>query len=77
MLMVDGVLYKSTGEQVPCELDESVMETVSSYTDTEPTENRQQNFGRSYTTVYGMTADGLMVMTDHEWVRFGPVEQAE
>lgn len=77
MLMVDGVLYKTTGEPVPVELDESVTETVSSYTDTEPTEDGQQNFDRSCTVIYGMTSDGLMVMTDHEWVRFVPVEQAE
>lgn len=77
MLMVDGVLYKSTGEQVPGEPDERVIGTVSSYTDTEPTEDGQQNFDRSCTAEYGMNADGLMVLTEHEWVRFEPVEQVE
>lgn len=74
MLMVDGVLYQSTDEPVPVEMDKSVIETVSSYTDTEPTEDGQTNFDRSCTTEYGMTADGLMVLIDHEWIRFVPVE---
>ena len=77
MLMVDGVLYKSTGRQVLGEVDESATETVSSYTDTEPTEDGQQNFDRSCAVEYGMTADGLMVTVDHELVRFEPVETAE
>lgn len=75
--MVGGVLCKSTGKQVPGELDESVMETVSSYTAAEPAEDGQQNFGRSWATLYGMTSDGLLVMMDHERVRFEPSEQSE
>ncbi len=77
MLMVDGVLYQSTSEPVPVEMDESVIKTVSSYTDTEPTEDGQTNFDRSCTTEYGMTSDGLMVLIDLEWIRFAPVERAE
>lgn len=74
MLMVDGVLYQSTGEPVPVELDESVIRSAVSYTDTEPAEDGQQNFDRACAVEYAMTADGLMVLLDHEWVRFDPVE---
>lgn len=77
MLMVDGVLYRSTGEPAPAEVDESVIETVGPYTDAEPKEDGQQNFDRSCAAEYGVTSDGLMVMLDHEWVRFEPAEQPE
>lgn len=74
MLMVDGILYQSTGEPAPVEPAESVIRSVGSYTDTEPAEDGQQNFDRACAVEYAMTSDGLMVLLDHEWVRFDPVE---
>lgn len=72
-IMVDGTLYWSTDTPIPAEVDESVIRTVTSYTDTVPEEDGQTNFDRDLTTRYAMTGDGLLVQMDGEWVLFDPV----
>lgn len=76
-LMVDGVVYVSTGEAVPAEVDPGVIRTVGSYTDTMPIRDGQANFDRDLSCQYAMTSMGLLVMLDHEWVRFEPLEEGE
>ncbi len=72
-IMVDGVLYWSTGTPVPGEPAEEAIRTVTGYTDTVPEEDGQTNFDRDLTTWYAMTDLGLVVLMDHEWVLFDPV----
>ena len=72
-IMVDGLLYWSTGTPVPGEPDPSIIQTVTSYTDTQPEEDGQTNFDRGLTTRYAMTDLGLVVLIDHEWVLFDPI----
>ena len=72
-IMVDGLLYWSTGAPVPGEPDPSIIQTVTSYTDTQPEEDGQTNFDRGLTTRYAMTDLGLVVLIDHEWVLFDPI----
>ena len=72
-IMVDGLLYWSTDTPVPGEPDPSIIQTVTSYTDTQPEEDGQTNFDRGLTTRYAMTDLGLVVLIDHEWVLFDPI----
>lgn len=72
--MVDGVLYHSTGRQLPGEVDESAVLGTTSYTDGTPTEDGQANFSPDTGVEYAMAADGLVVCVDHEWTLFVPEE---
>ncbi len=72
-IMVDGVLYWSTETPILGEVDESVIRTVTSYTDGQPEEDGQTNFDRDLTTRYAMTRDGLVVQIEGEWILFDPV----
>ena len=76
-LMVDGVVYVSTGEEVSAEVDPGVIRVVSSYTGTMPTWDGQANFDRDLSCQYAVTSVGLLVKFDHEWVRFEPLEEGE
>jgi len=70
-IMVDGVVYRSTGNPVPGEPDPSVIRTSGSYTDGEPVEDGQNNFSRE-SVQYAQTDLGVVVLMDHEWVLFTP-----
>lgn len=72
-IMVDGVVYWSTGTPLAVEVDEDDVRTASSYTDGQPEEDGQTNFDRDLTTRYAMTDMGLVVLIDQEWVLFDPV----
>ena len=72
-IMVDGAVYRSTGQVLVGEVDESaVLGQVSSYTDGVPAEEGQANFDRSLSARYARTADGLLVCLDGEWTLFQP-----
>ena len=75
-IMVEGVLYTSTGKQMPAEPDESailgVVESVvhgSGF----PTENGQANFpceGAKYARISDGTHEGILVVVNNEWTYF-------
>ncbi len=75
-IMADGVLYWSTGRQIPVEPDPGVIETSDSYTDGEPSENGQNNFSRESVS-YAQIDMGLAVLIDGEWVLFTPFPPEE
>ena len=72
-IMVDGVVYWSTGTPLAVEVDEGAVRTAVSYTDGQPEEDGQTNFDRGLTARYAMTDVGLVVLIDQEWVLFDPV----
>lgn len=72
-IMVDGVLYVSTGEPVPAEPDPGVIQTVVSYTSGVPEMDGQTNFSQDLSARYAMTGMGLLVLVDEEWILFEPV----
>ncbi len=47
MVMYEGALYKDSGKEFTGEIPEDATLETASYTDGEPSENRQQNFDRS------------------------------
>lgn len=47
MVMYEGALYKDSGKEFTGEISEDATLETASYTDGEPSENRQQNFDRS------------------------------
>lgn len=72
-LVVGGALYTSTGRPMPGEAAPSaILGTVRSYAEELPTEEGQSNFDWSCTAPYAETADGLVVLVDHEWTLFEP-----
>lgn len=71
-IMVDGVLYRSTGEPVPGEPDPNVIQTATSYTSGTPEMDGQSNIAPS--VQYAGTELGLVVLVEHEWILFTPVE---
>ncbi len=75
-IMADGVLYWSTGRQIPVEPDPGAIETSDSYTDGEPSENGQNNFSRESVS-YAQIDMGLAVLIDGEWVLFTPFPPEE
>jgi len=75
-LMADGILYWSTGRQIPVEPDPGAIETSDSYTDGEPSENGQNNFSRESVS-YAQIDMGLAVLIDGEWVLFTPFPPEE
>ena len=73
-IMVEGVLYRSTGRPVPGEVAEEAIRTVTGYTSGLPEVDGQTNFSPELSAQYAMTDLGLVVLMDHEWVLFEPVE---
>lgn len=71
-IMVDGVLYRSTGEPVPGEPDPAVIRTASSYTGGIPEEDGQSNIAPS--VQYAETDLGVVVLVEEEWILFEPAE---
>lgn len=76
-IMVDGILYRSTGRAVPAEPDPDAVKTVSSYTGGTPETDGQTNFSQDLTAQYAMIKIGqewkLVVLMESEWVLFEPV----
>ena len=75
-VMHEGVLYSTTGKQLPAEVDESAI--VGYVTSTVPlsqlpTENGQSNCG-NLGAPYAVTSDGFLVLVDHEWTLFEPAQ---
>lgn len=68
-IMVDGVLYWSTGAPVPVEPAPSVVRVSDSYTDGLPEKDGQNNFS-SESVEYAKIDMGVVVLLDHEWVLF-------
>lgn len=76
-VMVDGVLYWSTGKAVSGEVDESTARPVTSYTSALPEADGQSNFSQDLSAKYAWTQEGLAVLMDGEWVLFDPVPPGE
>ena len=72
-IMVDGVLYWSTGTPVPGEVEESAIRTVTGYTSSLPEMDGQTNFSHDLSAQYAVTNMGLVVLVDQEWILFDPV----
>ena len=75
-IMVDGILYRSTGRAVPVEPDPNAVKTVSSYTGGTPETDGQTNFSQDLNAQYAMIKIGqewkLVVLMESEWVLFEP-----
>ena len=69
-IMVDGVVYYSTGREMPIEFDESAIQEVISYTDGIPTEDGQINFDPELEARYAKFGEDIAVLMNHEWVHF-------
>lgn len=71
-IMVDSVLYYSTGTPIPGEVDESAIRTVTAYINTLPQMDGQTNFSEDLSAQYALTDMGLVVRMEHEWILFEP-----
>ena len=71
-IMVDGAVYWSTGKILVGEVDPGAIRETTSHTDGVPEEEGQTNFAPAGTR-YAVTADGVVVLIDREWVLFSPV----
>lgn len=70
-VMVNGVIYYSTGESFSGEVDRSAVSgKTTSYTDEMPTKNDEANFNRELGSEYAFVDEGLVVSIDHEWILF-------
>lgn len=72
-IMVDGVLYWSTGRQISDEPDPSAIKTAVSYTSGVPEMDGQTNFSEDLSAQYAMTGQGLVVKMDGTWILFDTV----
>ena len=76
-IMVDGVLYFSTGEPIPGEPDPSAIRTVVSYTSGVPEMDNQTNFSQDLSAQYAVVEMGgeqkLAVLMEQEWILFDTV----
>lgn len=76
-IMVDGVLYRSTGVPVSVQVDESAARTVVSYTNAVPGMDGQTNFSQDLSAKYVQTSQGLAVLMEGEWILFRPAPAEE
>lgn len=75
-VMYDGVIYCTTGKQIPAEVDESaILGTVTSVVPLSqwPKEEGQANFGEEGMS-FAVTSDGFLVQVENEWTLFEPQE---
>ncbi|MCI9028138.1 MAG: hypothetical protein HFF47_08870 [Lawsonibacter sp.] len=70
-IMVDGVLYWSTGRPFSGEVDGA--QNVTAYINTVPEMDGQTNFSQDLSARYAMTDQGLAVEMDGVWVLFETV----
>lgn len=71
-IMVDGVLYYSTGTPIPGEVDESAIRPVTAYINTVPQMDGQTNFSEDLSAQYAVTDLGVVVLMGDEWILFEP-----
>ena len=71
-IMVEGVLYWSTGVPLSGEVDEGAVRTVTSYTSALPEMDGQTNFSQDLSARYAWTVQGLAVQVEGEWILFSP-----
>ena len=71
-IMVDGAVYWSTGKILVGEVDPGAIRETTSRTDGVPEVEGQTNFAPPGTR-YAVTADGVVVLIDREWVLFSPI----
>lgn len=76
-IMVDGILYWSTGVPAAETVDEGDVRTVTSYINTVPEMDGQTNFSQDLSARYAMTSQGLAVWMDEEWILFEPAAPEE
>ena len=76
-IMVDGILYWSTGVPAAEAVDEGDVRTVTSYINTVPEMDGQTNFSQDLSARYAMTSQGLAVWMDGEWILFEPAAPEE
>lgn len=74
-IMANGDVYwmmrSMPEENIPAELDESELQSVTSYTDGTPEKDGQANFGEGKDIKYMLSDDGLLqVCVDNEWYEF-------
>lgn len=79
MVMVNGTLYRSTGEESTVEgrcgnMDGEITSQTANGTDA-PTENDQSNFGTGYG--YQVVDHHIEVLIDHQWVVFRPLTDSD
>ena len=71
MIMVEDTLYKSTGVEMPAEVDESaILGYTEAYTNGQPEKNGEANFNRELGDPYAKVEGGVAVLMDNEWVLF-------
>ena len=76
-IMYEGNLYKTTGKQIPAEVDETaIVGNISSVVPLSqfPTNDGEANFGQ-VGDPYALTADGLVVLLNNEWTLFELLSQ--
>ena len=71
-IVYQGNLYRTTGKQIPAEVDETaIVGNISSVVPLSqfPTNEGEANFGQ-VGDPYALTADGLVVLFNNEWTLF-------
>ena len=71
-IIYQGSLYRTTGKQIPAEVDESaIVGEISSVVPLNqlPTKEGEANFGK-IGDQYAITSDGLLVKMNNEWTLF-------
>ena len=71
-IMVNGINYYSTGNAVPVEVDESVIQYTTSYAENGiPQKDGEANFNKDLGTPYAVIEDTrVVVLMDNEWIEF-------
>ena len=71
-IMVNGIIYYSTSNAVPGEVDESVIQYTTSYAKNGiPQKDGEANFNRDLGTPYAVIAENkVIVLIDNEWIEF-------
>lgn len=69
-IMLDGILYYSTGLTVEEEINEADIQAVTSYTNAVPEMDGQTNFSQDLSAKYARLPEGLAVWMDGTWILF-------
>lgn len=71
LIMINNILYRSTGEVISQVYPRNIIGHVESYTEGIPTESGQANFNPELGAPYAMTdASWFVVKVEDEWFRF-------
>lgn len=76
-VMVDGVIYYSSGKAIPAEVDPSaILGQIHSICEGNPEVDGQANFAEALGCDYArsLDPDGVVVLLDHEWILFEPMK---